>query len=398
MKEEKEIIITQAELDRMRKYLKDNNIKLNIDPALLQDSKLKLSDKKVQQKMSEFDVNEIIQRIKTKIIGQDPVVEAVVANVYANQRMIATGNKDLISQQKVSILVDGPTGTGKTAIMKEVAEQLSLPIIIVSVNDYTMKGYRGGDLTDIFRLLLQEANGDIGLAQRGIVVLDEIDKLCQIEDHNSAEFKRGLQRELLTYIGGSTIDLTSDLNKAFTGSDKKASFDTTNVTFIGMGAFTRIREDKEMAQQQSRKPTIGFGQVEPKTSSLDTESDYEVTSQDYIKYGMERELVGRFALLTSTKAFSIEDYRNILLHSTISPLTAFKEFSSTFGVNVQYDDDFVQRMSEMAYEMQFGARGLQKLMADVKNSRLLQIMDKGTTELTLSAETLSSSKHGKKGI
>lgn len=358
----------------------DYDLKINIDPT---DEEYELLDlEEIEKINASTDASKIIEAIKAKIVGQDPVIESVVANACANQIMISTNNPDLISGQKTSILIDGPTGTGKTAIIKELAEKLGIPVVITSATSYSMEGYVGGNLTDIPKQLLEKANGDLELAQRGIVCLDEFDKLSNMEGGITRN-KQGIQQELLAFIGGNKYLLPGS------PFEPKIEFDTTNLTFIGMGAFTKIREGKALENKQS----IGF--IRDQTQGDEQDQEYVVTAQDYIAFGLERELVGRFSLLTSTKDLKVEDLKNILLTSTISPLETFKEFASTFGIeNVTYEEEFIQTMAELAYEMGFGARGLQKLMSDVKNELLLAMMNEDQKEIKLSAELLNADKHG----
>lgn len=324
---------------------------------------------------TDIDVDGIISNVKNKIIGQDDAVESIVANIYANQMLIDIGNKDLISTQKASILIDGPTGTGKTAIIKEVANLLSLPIEITSSTSYSSIGYVGSSLTDILEKLLVKTKGDIELAQRGIICIDEIDKLGIDPKGTELKMRHAIQQELLSFLSGAVFNI--DFN------GQRLEFDTTNLTFIGIGAFTKIREDK-IAENQRIYKNIGFN-IEEKENN----NTYVITEQDYINYGLERELIGRFSLLTSTKSYMVEDYKSILLNSIISPLKMFIEFAKSFGVEgVTYDDEFIEMLSQMAYDANFGARGLQKIITNLKNAMLLDIINGKNKSIHLDIEML----------
>lgn len=374
------------DIDTIKLPIKNNIIKKaeGMIPKVNNQSQLKL----LEMKLSNTDINEVIRQIKDKIIGQDEAIEAVVANIYANQRIIQTGNQDLISTQKASILLDGPTGTGKTAIIKEVADKLSLPIVITSSTAYSGIGYVGGTLTDILVKLLDKTKGDLQLAQRGIVCLDEIDKLGQNPNESSnLKMKTAVQQELLTFISGAKFDIE------YMG--RTIEFDTSYLTFIGMGAFTKIRDQKiaEKMLNKQKSRTIGFGSVEEQAEEKQEDNTYTMTAQDYINFGLERELIGRFSLLTSTKAYSIEDYKNILLKSSISPLKMFTEFAKSFGTEtVTYEEDFIQMMAEIAYKDNFGARGLQQIVSNLKNSLLLEIMNSKSNTINLTTEMLIRSE------
>ncbi len=360
----------------------DFNIKLNKENQ----SQIKEQPNSLKKNLSSIDVNQVIRQVKNKIVGQDTVIESVALNIYANQRLIDLGNKDLLATQKTSILLDGPTGTGKTAIMKEIADIISLPIVITSSTAYSGTGYVGSSLTDILETLLIITEGNIELAQRGIVCFDEFDKLAQkANETNELKMKTAIQQELLTFIGGAEFDITYE--------GETIKFDTSNLTIIGMGAFTKLREEKikrKLIGPQKRR--IGFYYSE-ETNDIKNDNTYIMTEQDYIDFGLERELVARFPLLISTKAYTIEDYKNILLRSTISPLKMFIEFVKIFGIeSVAYDSDFIQMMAEMAYRDNFGARGLQKIVTNLKNSLLLDIINSKIKTIYLTTEMLRKSE------
>lgn len=331
-----------------------------------------------------YSVNDIIGQIKEKIVGQDEAVEAIVSNIYANQKLIDTGNHDLITSQKTSILLDGPTGTGKTAIIKEISDKLSIPFILTNSTIYSGTGYVGGHLTDILVSLLDKTNGDLELAQRGIVGFDEIDKLVNNPNGNSnLEMKEAVQQSLLSFISGSVYDIEY--------KEKIISFDTSNLTFIGIGAFTELREEKKterLYNSKSRFP-VGFASSIDSVKPDNDDSTYVITPQDFVSYGLSRELIGRFSLLVSTRSYSVEDYKNILLHSSISPLKMFSEFVKSFGlIGVFFENDFIQAVAEKAYRDNFGVRGLQKIFSDLKNSLLLNIINGNNKRIVLTADMI----------
>ena len=335
----------------------------------------------------EIDVNRIITEMKRKFIAQEDVIDSIVLNIYANQRLIDTKDKDLISTSKSSILLDGPTGTGKTAIIKEVADRLGLPVVITKSTAYSTTGYVGSDLSDILQKLLQKANGNLELAQRGIVCMDEFDKLGGGDKDNSLIMKEAVQEDLLIFIGGSTYDISPNGNIF---SPQKQEFDTTNLTFIGMGAFTDLLESKK---KEVSKTTMG---IVSNTAKEETKNTYVVENKDYIEYGLIRELVGRLTLKTHTKAYMKEDYKKILLNSDISPLKMFEKTVRALGVEfVSADSDFIDEAASLAYDMGSGVRGLQEIFSDIKNYYLNDIINNNCKEIYLTVETLNLVKEKK---
>ena len=202
--------------------------------------------------------------------------------------------------------------------------------------------------------------------------------------------RRAVQQELLTFIGGSKYTIEIDEH-----TKAKVEFDTTNLTFISLGAFTGIRDKKiEEKTKQTKKTIIGFaGSEEVPKMETEEEKTYIMNEQDYIEYGLERELVGRISLFASTKAYTKEGYRRILLESEISPLKAFIDFAKSFGVEeVIYDDEFIEKACEMAYEANFGARGLHQIISNLKNILLIDIINNKSKTITLTVDMLNKVK------
>ena len=337
----------------------------------------------------QISIADLIKEINNKIVGQEEAIKTLVTNIYYNQAlidsMIDNDRFDMseLDSRKVSILLDGSTGTGKTAILKEISERLRIPMEIVNANSFSETGYVGPTITDILANLFKQTDRDLELAERGIVVLDEIDKIASNYSYGGKDMKKGVQEELLSFISGGLYDVKiEELGTTI-------PFDTSFLTFILSGAFTGIKEKK--AKELGTKP-IGFsGGV-----SANNNNTYEVTVQDYIDYGLLREFFGRIKVITSTKSYSKEDLKRILLTSEISPLMNFKKTIDMFGYKkVSCTEGFIDKIVDDAYKMKTGARGLQTLMAEIQNELLLDLitqkLDKDETVL-LTEELLEQPK------
>lgn len=306
-------------------------------------AELKISFNKEKQKA--FDINEIdpeavIEKIRSKVIAQDSTVETVVRAIYNNQVTIESQNDDLISSQKDNIILDGPTGTGKTLIMKEVARNMSLPIYITQASMYTTTGYQGVELQEMLVTLLRKTDGDLEAAERGIIVLDEFDKLGNSDDvKSSLEIRKAVQQDLLTYVGGSKYTVEY--------KGKSYDFDTSKITFVCLGAFTNYREKQ--------------------TENLDKNGNYKLNSEDYIKAGIMRELIGRLNLSVSTNSLGKEDLKRILTESSISPLSDLVTLGKTaYKTNIVFDELIIDEIADMAYKTNTGARALKSIVGDIK--------------------------------
>lgn len=300
------------------------------------------------------NVLSIINELKEIIKGQDEAIESVVTNILINLKTA----KENVNIQKSTILIDGSTGTGKTLLVTELAKILNSPVIIKNSTNYSTVGYVGDDLKSILTDLLRTANNDISKAENGIVCLDEIDKLGD----TSLEIRKGIQQELLSYLSGTTVEVT--LNK------KTYLFDTSNLTFIFMGAFTNMKEKKNKS--------IGF----------DSKENIRETTTDYVKAGMLREFMGRINVITKTNDLKIEDIENILINSKISPLKELILIGKLYSVEITFTEGFIKKASFDALKENIGARGIHRVINKVKNKLLLPIMTGSLSEVLLTEDIL----------
>ena len=233
-----------------------------------------------------------------------------------------------------------------------------MPLVIRSAKSFSETGFVGPSITEMLEKLIIQADGDIEKAERGIIVLDEIDKIA-ITKENKDSMKKGVQEELLTFISGGKVDIK--LSKGRT-----IAFDTSKVTFILMGAFTDIREAK-IKENETNK--IGFGDAETK------DRRYTLEAKDYIEYGLKKEFFGRIKVIQSTNSYSKEDLTNILLNSEISPLLNFEKTAQMYGYGgVNYNEEFITNLVNKAYDMNTGARALQTIMSGIQNELLLEMI------------------------
>ena len=337
-------------------------VSINID---FTKEKVKNEDQNKTTQIDDINPNEIIKKIKEKVVAQDKTVDTIVRNVYNNQLVINSDDEDLINNQKSNVLLDGPTGTGKTLIMKEVAKNMSLPIVIKPATMYTSTGYKGVELQEMLVSLLKETNGDLETAQKGIIVLDEFDKLGNGNQTSSLEIRKAVQQDLLTYLSGAKFTVEY--------KGKNYDFDTSKITFICLGAFTELREKKQ--------------------ENLDEEGNYSIKPEDYIDAGIMREIVGRFQLITSTSSLDREDLKKIIRESSISPLKKLVDLGKNiYNANIIYDESVIEGIVKQAYEEDTGARALTTIINSLRNLILPELNNsrkKGIqTEIVITQEML----------
>ena len=344
-----------------------------------QDTSLNSSNENTDSSSTgKIDAIEIKKKIRKKVISQDRAIDDVVNNIFFNQRYIDTGDRDLL-RNKANIILDGSTGTGKTFILDEVASEMKLPIYVTAVTNYSTVGYSGDSLTSILYKLLEKADGNLELAERGIVVFDEFDKLGGFSN-NDISMRRALQQELLTFISGT------NLNVEYNG--QTYSFDTSKLTFIAMGAFTDLRERKIKENEKKYKSSIGFSS----NNEDEIKRMYTITKDDYVAEGLERELVGRFSCLTYTRDLSVNDLERILTKSITSPLNGLKITGNIMGCNIIISPEIIHEIAERAFETNTGARGLIQIVQSLKDV-IANDLFSGKEEIIITREHLDKTNN-----
>lgn len=339
---------------------------------------LKSKEQPKKVKLKSVDVkNEsvwlILDNIKKKFIGQEETAEGLFYNIINNLQLAQM--KEIPDGQRSIIFLDGPTGTGKTAITREITEKLGVPFTSSSVVNYSSTGYVGGDITDVLKELYRKANGDLEKAQRGIIVFDEFDKIAYSRS-GGLEMKRAVQQQLLDFLGGGKYTIKEgssifDMNEF--------EFDTSKLTFVCLGALTDLRSKKTEI-----KNSIGFSE----SNESSKEQFYSITPQDLMNIGLERELVGRFNTYLHTEDYSKESLLKILKESTISPLIGFKKWIESQGKQLVIDEEVYDLIAEQAYELNTGARSLQTVMNNIRTPLIKEVLRGKSNTIHLDSETV----------
>lgn len=354
---------------------KQNDPLIPIDNGKL-DSKF-LEEEQVQEEKiidsKDDKIWDLLDEIKQKFIGQEETVEGLFYNIVNNQQL--ANMEDVPDGQRSIIFLDGPTGTGKTAITREITEKLGLPFVATSTVNYSSTGYAGGNLTDLLKQLYDKANGDLEKAQRGIIVLDEFDKIAYSRS-GGLEMKKAVQQQLLDFMGGGKYTITTG-NSIFFSS--QAEFDTSKLTFVCLGALTDLR-----AKKTSSKQAIGFG-----GSSVSEQVEYNITPQDLTDIGLERELVGRLNTYLHTNEYDEYLLKRILKESTISPIIGFTKWAETMGKTVQIDEEVYNLIASQAYVLNTGARSLQTVMNNIRTQFIREVLRGKEKVIQLNALTVA---------
>jgi len=300
----------------------------------------------VKTNFEALDIEELYKKINQSIIGQDEAVKKILSSIYINQQLINSDLElDKIRNLKQNVLVAGSTGTGKTEIIKQIGKELNIPVVIEDATKYTQAGYVGSSVEDMIKHIISVCDNNIELAQRAILVIDEIDKKASGGDHTGVA-STSVQNGLLKIIEGGILHIE---NKNPYG-EEAYEFDTSKLTVICLGAFS------ELTKKEKEKTTnpIGFTNQE----ATPKQEKKKLLPEDFIKFGMTPEFMGRISNIVVTKNFDENDYKKILLESNISPLNLKKELLQVQNVELAYDEEFINKVIKEAIKINTGARGL----------------------------------------
>ena len=352
---------------------------------ILKDDKVKKFPNDEQNKV--YNPVAIKEYLDTYIIGQEEAKISISVAVCQHFKRINNPNKD-IQLEKTNMLMLGPTGCGKTLMAKKIAEYLDLPFALCDATGITEAGYVGDDVESVLVRLLNAADGDLDKAQRGIVYIDEIDKLARKGENVSITRDvsgEGVQQGLLKMIEGSLMRVPSDKRKHPKGDMLELS--TDHILFICGGAFVGL--DK-IIEKRSQNNSIGFsGNVSSKENS--TVNYHEVTTKDLITYGLIPEFIGRFGLVTAVEELSEEQLIAILKEPKNSLIKQYQYLFELDGIDLVIEEDAFRAIAEKAKSMKTNARGLKNILEKTLlpyQFEAMNLVERGLIKIRISKDTV----------
>ena len=327
--DEDSIIFYLENYPELGELLKNKNIFLDMKT----EEKEKTSNVKENKVLStKLNINELYNEITNNVIDQDEPIKKILTAIWKQYNNFS-------DTKSRNILINGSTGVGKTEIFRNITRLIDIPCVITSATQYTAAGYVGKNVEDMLISLLEKADGDLERAQRGIIIIDELDKLS--ESNNSSQVnQRDVQEALLKIIEDGKFDINY--------YNKNITFDTSKVMVVGMGSWSRIKLEE--------KRHVGFNSTTEKKEYKD------LTTEDFINNGMIPELIGRFPIIVQMNELNADSFIKILNNSKNNALNINKQFFKEQGITLTINDETINLIANKALKNNFGARSLDEII------------------------------------